>query len=202
MKVWFLVSACLAFGCGPEEEPCLHEGDYIDPDYSIGETRAGDLLEPYFGKYEGVLEWTNGERTGVSFDIRYEAGDPYRVTNVSRCKRATVYYWAPTLVRTDDGAFDNEVGVALSRREPPLPPDREPIQLSDFEGIPSWTWPLAMFERLPVDENRYQNPSLHFELEWRLEDTDGPTSGVLTLGGALAASPELSDSVTVGTVEF
>lgn len=171
------------------------------PDQELGGTRLGDLLEPYFGDYDGTLHWQTGTETTFSLSVPYEAGDPYHLYNVWECNARNVGYWSKAHVTTQDGAFDNDVDVSVNAKLPDAPDGAAPSQVTAFSGLADFQWRPGVVEKLSVNLERFQSSLLLFDLDWA-PGTPRPTSGVLLFEGVQALDGKTTDTIQVGTLTF
>ena len=187
-------------GCGPDSsEVCRHQNDEVSPDERVDGARVGDLLEPYFGEYPGTLGWSAGSDTAFSLVVRYEAGEPYVLGNISQCQARDVFYDSSAHVATADGAFDNDVNLSLHRKLPNG--GRGPETVASFSAIPELLWQPELGSHLGVDLHRYSSSHLEFELNWP-PTAAGPRDGLLLLRGTLALAGKTEDLVEVATLSF
>jgi hypothetical protein len=191
-------------GCGPSQEGavCRHEGEEVYPDESVeSATRVGDLLEPYFGRQQGTLSWATGSSTRVTFDFPYEAGAPYRLSNIYECEARNVGYQSNSHVTTEDGSFDDEIVAGFHVKFPAAPHGAEQETVIYLSALADWQWSSTLPERLGIDLERYESASVHFELDWPPE-TPAPSGGRLLFYGTLALDSRTQDTVQVGTLSF
>jgi hypothetical protein len=192
--------ALLLAGCDPEPSTaCHHEGDEVLPDDLVAGTRVGDLLEPFFGEYQGTLTWETGDQTALTLAVPYEADAPYQLGNVWQCDAREVYYYSRTHITTDDGAFDNEVSMSLGRRLPNSFGDLNTV--ASFSAISDFEWQPSLGAKLGVNLERYSSSYLLFELDWPVT-ARAPTGGLLRLRGTLALDSKIQDTVQVATLSF
>lgn len=195
--------ALLAWGCRsePEDLTCYDDGDEVMPDEEIRGIRMGDLLEPYFGDYQGTLSWATGGDTAFTLSVPYEAGTPYRLSNVWQCDVRNVYYWSDSQVTTDDGAFDNEVSMSVGANLSDTGEGAVPDTVASFSALSDFQWQPGLPDKLGVALERYKSSYVLFELDWP-PGAPGPSSGILRWRGTLLLDGKTSDTVQVGTLSF
>jgi hypothetical protein len=194
-----LIAASLA--CSPADRECFRESEEVQPEERVRGYVLLDLLQDYFGRYEGTLTWKDGVSSAYSLDLRREPGAPFVVYDTYDCEPRNVLYWSPARVATADGAFDNETNVTVSARFPDASPSLAPDSVASFSVLPDWAWNDTLRSRLPVDGSRYSSGGLLFTLEWPPDD-QAPTSGQLDFSGVLASAPNLGDSIRVASITF
>lgn len=188
----------LLSGCD-SDTACRHEGEEVLPDERVAGTRVGDLLEPFFGEFQGTLRWETGEQTGLTFAVPYEEGAPYKLSNVWECDARQVHYHSRTHITTDDGAFDSDVFMSVGRKLPNGGEDRDTI--TSFSAFSDFQWQPSLGAKLGVNLERYSSSYLLFELDWPVTET-APRAGLIRLRGTLAVDPEIRDTIQVATLTF
>lgn len=199
-----LLGACalLCWGCDPEPEAvCYDEGDEIMPDEEVRGTRLGDVLEPYFGEYQGMLSWATGSNTAFTLVLPYEPGTPYRLSNLSQCDARNVSYWSHAHVTTDDAAFDDEVFVSVYSHLPDAAEGAIPDSVLSFSGMTEPEWQAGLADKLGVSLERYSSSNVHFELDWP-PGAPSPIGGILRWRGTLVLDGKTQDAVQVATLTF
>lgn len=194
--------ALLCWGCGPEPDAvCYDDEDEIMPDEEIRGTRLGDVLEPYFGQYQGTLSWATGSNTGFILRLPYEPGTPYRLSNVWQCDARNVSYSSHAHVTTDDAAFDDEVFVSVYSNLPDAAEGAIPDSVLSFSGMTEPEWQAGLAGKLGVSLERYSSSSVHFELDWP-PGAPSPIGGILRWRGTLVLDAKTQDTVQVATLTF
>lgn len=196
--------ALLSWGCGPDsasDGPCYDDGDKLMPDDEIRGTRLGDVLEPYFGDYQGTLSWATGTDTAFTLALPYMDGEPYQVSNVWQCDVRNVSYWSRAHVTTDDGAFDNEVRASIFSNMPDAQEGAVPDSILSFSGMPQLQWQAGLAEKLGISLERYSSSGVHFEVDWP-PGAEAPAGGILRWNGTLKLDSKTLDSVQVATLTF
>ena len=150
--------ALLSWGCRsePEDLVCYDDGDEVMPDQEIRGTRMGDLLEPYFGEYQGTLTWASGGDTAFTLSVPYEPGTPYQLSNVWQCDVRRVYYWSDTHVATEDGALDNDVHMSVGSSLPGGASGAVEETVAGFSALTDLQWRPGLADKLGVSLERYK----------------------------------------------
>lgn len=195
-------TALFCWGCSPEPDAvCYREGDEIMPDEEIHDTRAGDVLEPYFGDFQGTLSWATGSDTAFTLALPYEPGTPYELSNVWQCDARNVSYWAKAHVSTEDAAFDDEIFASLYSNLPDAAEGAIPDSVLSFSVVTEREWQPGLANKLGISLERYSSSTVHFELDWP-PGAPTPISGILRWRGTLALDGKTQDTVQVAALTF
>jgi len=181
-----------------DSEPCYSNDQPVALDRVVHGALIDDIVGPYFGSYSGTLSYSDGESTEVTLSVPSREGEPCYLANVWQCRAKEVYCHTTTRITTEDGVFAHDNSATLSVDFPDVPSsDSLPI-LGGFVLGPD-QWGEALTERLPLDLTRYEATSLHFELDWRLDEP--PRGGEVIFRGTLTGT-DLRDEIVVASLAF
>lgn len=188
-----------ALGCIPAEEECFHQSRDVQAGDTVRGYVVGDLLEGYFGRYEGTLEWQNKATTAFSLELAQKRDNPYTLYEVYKCDPRLVSHWSSARVVTADGAFDNEVAANVAAQFPYS--SLVPASVANFSPLPEEAWNERVREHLAFDSSRYIEGGLQVVLDWSTGDA-APRGGYVDFRGVTASTPPLIDTIRVASLAF
>jgi hypothetical protein len=201
MRRWlglaFGLSSMLA--CLPEEEECFRASREVQADEVVRGQVVRELIAPYFGRYEGALEWQKGGRTALSLDLQDAPANLYNLYEVYECDPRFVSHWVSARVVSADGAFGDQIPAVIADRFPDS--SLVPKAVVDLSTLPASEWNERVREHLSFDPSRYVESGLQFVLDWPAGDR-APAGGYLEFRGTQPSAPPLADTIRVGTLAF